>query len=531
MGVTVGTYGATGSDGWTVVTETSPFGEGTGFSGAGTRKIYVSSSTGNDSNDGSSGSPVATIAHGSTLVRSGFPDWLLLKCDDSWTDDVFNTSGFVGSFCSVGQSATAPTLVSSYGSGARPLLRTNISFNPFDTPGSFCPLDYCAIIGLEFYAYARDPNNVSFDPAAPQNGFGAIAIGGGQSVAAPSHWFLIEDCKFSFYPLALDFGIASPGDQFHDIAHQNVIIRRNVSAYQYPTDSASNFSSGYHTANILNLLVEENISIHDGWNSQVVLATTTEFAHGFYLQTNDSVGLNVTIRGNIATLSSAYGIQQRPAGLSYNNLMVQCGLGMSLGNPQVPPTCASNQAYDNVIQQSIGYVVGDGSASNPTWGIVVYPTVNSCSVYSNIMSHSSGTSNHLGIGIGTQPEDGSNPTSHNATISNNIVFDWAAQEGPPSGQSGNIIDWSTGHINTVVGNRQSIDNTNSFGFPHPDRTIETYDSSLGGPGTLAHFNSLLVLQSKANWNPNLTADVIVDYIQEGFGIFEGITTLHPQACM
>ena len=58
-----------GSDGWTHFTPSSD-----------TRVVYVSSSSGNDSNTGlSSSSPLKTLAKAKTLIRDGKPDWLLLK--------------------------------------------------------------------------------------------------------------------------------------------------------------------------------------------------------------------------------------------------------------------------------------------------------------------------------------------------------------------------------------------------------------------------------------------------------------------
>src|SRR5262245_25827992 len=55
-----------------------------------TRIVYVSSSTGSDVNDGlSRNTPVKTIFRGVSLLRAGFPDWLLFKKGDTWTDESF----------------------------------------------------------------------------------------------------------------------------------------------------------------------------------------------------------------------------------------------------------------------------------------------------------------------------------------------------------------------------------------------------------------------------------------------------------
>src|SRR5262249_37644605 len=88
-----------------------------------TRIVYVSSSTGDDANNGLSHTkPKRTIAAGKALLRDGFPDWLLLKRGDAWgesldTDQEFGLEG---------RSLTERMLVSAYGAGERPLLRTGI---------------------------------------------------------------------------------------------------------------------------------------------------------------------------------------------------------------------------------------------------------------------------------------------------------------------------------------------------------------------------------------------------------------------
>src|SRR3989338_1091043 len=88
----------TQQDGWTVFTPSPD-----------TRIIYVSSSEGNDLNDGlSPQTPKQTISAGKALLRDTYPDWLLLKRGDMWyeTLDGWKISG---------RSADEPMLISSYG--------------------------------------------------------------------------------------------------------------------------------------------------------------------------------------------------------------------------------------------------------------------------------------------------------------------------------------------------------------------------------------------------------------------------------
>src|SRR5262249_30231035 len=133
-------------NGWTVFTASSD-----------TRKIYVSSSMGNDFNSGLSPStPVKTIAKGLSLLRDGYPDWLLLKKGDSWIEgNQLRVSG---------RSASEPMVISSYDpnnptvpdpgtGGARPLIKVNYTMSTgFFSMGNFpSGGNNIAFVGLEFY--------------------------------------------------------------------------------------------------------------------------------------------------------------------------------------------------------------------------------------------------------------------------------------------------------------------------------------------------------------------------------------------
>jgi hypothetical protein len=55
-------------------------------------------------------------------------------------------------------------------------------------------------------------------------------------------------------------------------------------------------------------------------------------------------------------------------------------------------------------------------------------------------------------------------------------------------------------------------------FPDPDRTIETYAKSLGLGSALDAFMQAANNQSRAHWDPRLTAGAVNDYIRQGFGM-------------
>jgi hypothetical protein len=51
-----------------------------------TKKIYLSSSGGSDTNPCTQAKPCKTLLKGYNMLRDGYPDWLLLKRGDVWTE-------------------------------------------------------------------------------------------------------------------------------------------------------------------------------------------------------------------------------------------------------------------------------------------------------------------------------------------------------------------------------------------------------------------------------------------------------------
>src|SRR5688500_14891652 len=97
----------TDEQGWTV------FGRS-----ADTRIVYVSNSTGSDTNSGlAEDAPVKTLGKARTLLRNGAPDWMLLKRGDVWTENFTNWK-------TSGRDEDEMMVIGAYGSGARPKLNT-----------------------------------------------------------------------------------------------------------------------------------------------------------------------------------------------------------------------------------------------------------------------------------------------------------------------------------------------------------------------------------------------------------------------
>jgi hypothetical protein len=284
------------ANGWTVFTPSAE-----------THTIYVSSSTGKDTNFGRSPSmAVKTIAKGVSLLRMGHPDWLLLKKGDVWTDEVFQYLKVAG------RSAVEPMVISSYGTGARPLLKTDGTGDAIAIGSLRAPFgDFLAVVGIEFYAYTRDPHSPGYiGPSTWQNATRFLA---------PVTWVLIEDCKFSYYSVGIDFDVSSTSSS------SLVTVRRNVVADDW--DSKAH-SQGMYAAGVANLVVEDNVFDHNGWNGSVPGGDATVFNHNTYIKENV---INFVAHNNIFANAASHGLQARSGGDVTGNLFLYNPLGMEFG--------------------------------------------------------------------------------------------------------------------------------------------------------------------------------------------------------
>ena len=216
-----------------------------------TQIIYVSSSTGSDSNDGlSANTPVKTIAHAESMITTAWTGsssnpiwnhsvWILLRAGDTFHESF-------GGWKWGGTSATSPSMISSYGNGARPIVATGTDSGIYLQGGGGTPasLSYVAITGINFYADGRDPNSPTYVGTTSDPG-GLTDLLGGQNL-------LIENCEFQFYK----DNIVEEGGR------SNFTLRRSIVANSYSVDA---HSQGLYMYALLILLLEDNLFDHNGW--------------------------------------------------------------------------------------------------------------------------------------------------------------------------------------------------------------------------------------------------------------------------
>lgn len=485
--------------GWTTLCATT--GTGTcNAAGTGTQTgtCYTAvSAAGNDgtcssstTSAGAQSASCLTLDKGLSLVRNNKPDWLLLKAGDTWTNQVLNFNTYrIG-----GVSATAPILISSYGTGARPLIQTSATQSAIANAGNGGG-NNLAVVGIDFYSYTRDPNNGSYNSTtSAANDPNAININ-----TLATNFFLLEDCKVSWYGVNV---------VFQSTAGTDTRFRRNVIVDAYSSSGAH--SQGVFAENVTanGFLFEENLLDHNGWAVGITGAGATQFNHGIYLNNDDVFhGGAATFRGNIAAQSSSHGLYFRPGGTFANNFMVLNSVGGEIGY-----ALATNNPTGTVT----GSVVFNSTSNFATslgWGINV-ATSTGVSLTSNIITQKIGGGSN-GFSINFDNSDGSNPVNGSAT--NNIVFSWDKA----------VTDSNTGHGNVVTPNCNDLGGTNNNPggacpaepFTAPTVTLGSYYGSIGGsPSTTAAFLTAARLQSKSNWNCALTAQAVVNYFRNGYGL-------------
>jgi hypothetical protein len=506
---------------------------------ADSRIIYVSSSAGNDANDGlSQATPKRTLTNGYEALRSGYPDHLRIMRGDTLSEDaIFMTKS--------GRSVTEPLVIEAYGNEAlpRPVWRTG--YGGGIVRDSHARIQYVAVMNLEL------------DGSRNMGGAGVSMIGGGSGVGG-SDW-LFEDLYIHNYGTNIVIDTAS-GEYG---AIRDVTIRRCIISDAYPV---SGHGQGIFAAGIGGqFLLEENVFDHNGYEGGT---TPTVFNHNVYIYNYNGADWATqltTFRGNIVARASSHGAQLRGGGVLYNNLAVGNSIGLLSGtgggaDGGVDPTnpLTTDMQY-NVVTEGKDMEAPNFNALG--WGIDLQWLAGGV-VSNNLLANNLGSAPHS---IWTGGQHGYD-FIHDLTISNNVVYNWGQVEieGNSSSNYNNIFANNTlvdtnptrsifyHYVYPVVGainsstNLFDVTNPNAFyyggshnfaqwrtavgdtgstmqqvAFTDPTRTVATYNSRvLGGPATIDAFMMRAKQQRRGNWDVRYTAAEVNNWIREGFGMVQ-----------
>lgn len=529
------------ANGWTVFTPSTD-----------TRRVYVSSSSGDDTNDGlSEATAVKTISRGRSLLRNQHPDWLLLKKGDVWNECPGIISGSSATALS-GRSADEPMLFGTYGTALkRPqLLVDDTTGGCIKTiGGNYGGGNFIAVVGWEIYAHMRDPQSPTYNPTSKTPG--------GIFMLNDIDWFLAEDVWFR----GVQFTFQDKGDPM-----RNISVRRSVFT-----------QSGSFTHGVKNLMYEENVFDKSTWYKE---EEQTVFKRSMYNAYGDG---KTIFRGNIDANGSSGGIQLRFGGIAENNLWLRTPIPITIGHCEnhtggnVPGTVYNNVILGsrniNTAPRGIGIWLTSCEKTSKNGQVGPPSLINGLKIHNNIIAHNElgGEANVIGIlmtGTGAYK---------NVLIEKNIIYDWVSPkekrgvglkinvptEAVLSSENIVIRDNHFQYPDTVTGNSSAVSlqngvlknpslfkfsgnrvwastpfsvldqgfSANQVIYKDPNRTIETYMDFLGIGGGYDEFMKRALRQSKDTWDPRFTANAVNEYIRDGFKVISNAVvddTVLPQ---
>ena len=405
--------------------------------------------------------PYATVAAAMANVRSGYPDWVLLKRGETWTgtSDISIVSG---------RSPSEPYLVGCYGSaGARPILETgaNRAINRVDNTDN-----YVVLFGLDFYAHTRDPNNPSFNPTLTDN-IGLRWLGGGDTIT-------IDDCVMRYYRQNITI------EPYNGKSFSNFLLKNNIIMWAYGTGALGYGVGAFVSGTSGGFKAKSNVFYHNGWNDLITGATKSQYQHNIYIQTNnDPTGIEFS--DNVSLDASAYGVHFRAGGQCYNNLISGCAIGLGvafLGTPLGSGVTAD--IANNVVLQGTNMdpLNVNTATSQAVWGINVAPDAQDSGgtvlVTDNIVA------NRFDTGSISSIND-----SVNGTFTGNTIYEWEAAK--------DMTDVS---------------------WPHPEALIADYMGSIGETATHQAYVDAVTSRGVGVPHGVYSSTAVNNYLRGGFNL-------------
>ncbi|HEX6810694.1 MAG TPA: hypothetical protein VF384_03630 [Planctomycetota bacterium] len=481
-----------------------------------TRNVYLSSSTGNDGHNGlSPQSPKATLGAALQLMRNGYPDWLHIRRGDQF-------SGGLGDWWLSGRAEGKPMVITTYGPSAnRPV------FNCGNGDGINLwsgPVHDVAFVGI--HLLANGYNGVNGNPY-------------GLTILSQTTRVLFEDMKIERFFT----NIRMQG------AHvRGVKMRRSVIIDAFTTGSAH--AQGIYVEGLKDLLLEECVFDHNGWNENVPGAIATIFRHNCYLQGDTN---NCVVRGNIIARAGSHGLQARSGGVVHSNLFLGNSINLLVG---------SNTANNGALTASvIGNVILDGkniSPGEPRGWSASFQCLAAGEVAYNIAAHQVTGTNPQNYEFNSNQGQG----IRNVDFHHNVSYRWGAPLAVNGGNysnfrmhdnelqefggsdlvrtmyggggfySANNRIFTTASSNAWMNHQGSLvslptwksmvgdtsSSSQQMSYPAASQTIAGYDLTVGGSGSLASFLSRARDQSRTNWDDRFCGTHVSAHFRNNFGV-------------
>jgi hypothetical protein len=469
----------------------------------GDKRVYVSSSGGSDTNDGlTEATAVQTLAHGYSLLFDGSGDQLLLKRGDSFTDNLWPAWRITG------RSAAQPLVISTYGTGGRPVILVPATADGFlrigDARGNLALL------------------SIAFKAATPGNGSGIRWV----TASPETQNLLIEDCYFEKLWQAITI----------DAVVDTLTIQR--SEILDTVNATTGGGIGLYVDTSRNISIQENIFQGTGASGLGFGETVNRGAVSI-----QSGNTSVAIRRNIVVDNHPSGIGAGCDATIEDNFFALNAAPLSVSNDTASGLVAA--ARSNVIVESVAFT---GTSDYYSFGIALG---RGALVENNIIANKAAPGPAAAIAL-------RNMGMGTATARGNVVYNWpgvATDPGlGPLALDGNIFQIASGPQNPLVvtqagaltfsgsANRyfrsdangswftvdgtpttlatwtQSIDPaavTGAVTFTDPARSLAGFATGKG----FASVDDLITqwrAQNRQSWNTNIGIDELLAYFRAGF---------------
>lgn len=468
-------------DGWTKLTRSND-----------TQTIYVSVD-GNDMNTGTSpDEPLRTVAAGYRKLRDGKPDWLLIRRGDTFGESFrsFNKSG---------RSETEPMVVTTYGHGERPILRT--PDRGVGMSGDRKTRQHVAFVGLHLEPQGR----------GQAQGF--------RFTANTTADILIEDCYIANYKVGISLDVAASSGSMSDIR-----IRRNIIVDNHNDSHAQ----GIFANRVNGLLIEGNVFDRNGWDHQIGRDDATIFAHNVYVQRGCR---DVVFVDNVSCRASSHGLQLRPGGVAEGNVCIENAVGLLFANDS-RDTAGDDRVAGNLILHGIdlngdeprgwglhlqdirravveGNIVAQADSSSG-WGLSITST-DRRDVVDGLMIRGNVIHDH-GIALQINPDLVRSAVFTDNTFSAGALIEWRRDGKGGTEFAGN--SWRGRDADETIAADDPQGQTFS-GFVNEDATIDAYARQVGYANRDEFYEGLR-RQRRGNWRENLTARSIRAWFREAF---------------
>ena len=419
-------------------------------------------------------------------LRDGYPDFIVLQAGG-----VYDLHGSIN-WTKSGRSAAQPMVFTVQGEGARPRIRCKGGF----LVASGGEIKHVVFDGLHATAARRDPDDPDFN--------GGAEYENGISISTAAQGLVFQDVELSYFTFNMLFqDWKDPGGA---LRIRDVILRRCIIRDSYAL--GGNHSTGLFAVEVNNMLIEDTIFDHNGWNERVKGSLRIGFNHNVY-QTNCQ---NVVWQNNIFARDSYIGLKIRSdtkRGNTRNitikdNLFLDAAMAVTIGdNDAGGPPSAHNITMTGNVSLRLGAEFGGATYAK---GMTVMK-IDGLRVESNIFTDKGVPDASKYVQPAITFNGGTD--IRNVLVKGNVVR-WPAI-GYFSGKEIDLIQKAGG-----VTHQGNLVNVSDGYFQDADRGFANYDKSIGGNGSPAGFLFKAVKQPRGAVDERYTAAAVIEYIRKGF---------------